>query len=96
MVRYISIYRYALDLSKKRKFNSSVDRGSYRGHSERSGGWGLVPGRTQRGRTTGAAQDMVAEEAITLVGDRTVIPEEAEVREWVMVTTLPPSPNDRK
>ena len=39
----------------------------------------------------GAAQDAVAKEAVTLVGDRTVITEETEVCEGVMVKT-PPSP----
>ena len=57
------------------------------------GAGGTVPGRTRRDRTTRAAQDAVAEEAVTLVGDRTGIITETEVREGVMVTT--PTPPNR-
>ena len=53
----------------------------------------MAPGRTRRDRTTRVAQDAVAEEAVTLVGDRTGIITETEVREGVMVTT--PTPPNR-
>ena len=46
-----------------------------------------VPGRTKRDITTEAAQDMVAEEEVTLVEDRMEITAEEEVRAGVMVTT---------
>ena len=48
---------------------------------------GTAPGINWRDRTTGAAQDAVAEEAVMLVGYRTGITAEAEVRREVMVTT---------
>ena len=57
---------------------------------------GTVLGRNLRDRTTGAVQDEVAVEAVTLVGDRMGIKLEAEVREGVMVTTqTPPTRMDR-
>ena len=48
---------------------------------------GTAPGRTRRDRTTGAAQGVVSEEAVTLVGDRTGITAEAEVRKRTMLKT---------
>ena len=57
---------------------------------ERGGG---IPGRNRRDRTTGVAQDAVAEEAVTFVVDRTEITAEAEVREGLVVTTLTPPQN---
>ena len=42
----------------------------------------------------GVAQDEVAEEAVTLVGDITGITAEAELRKGVMVTTPTPPHND--
>ena len=58
------------------------------------GAGGTVPGITRRYRTTGAAQDEMTEDAVTLVGDRTGITAEADLSEKVMVTTppLPPPP----
>ena len=57
------------------------------------GASGSLIGRTRRDRATEAAQDAVAEEVVTLVGDRTGITVEAEVCKGVMVTTpTPPSP----
>ena len=43
------------------------------------------------------AQDLVVDDAVTLVEDRTEITEEADVREGVMVTTPtnPPTRTDR-
>ena len=52
---------------------------------------GTVPGITRRDRTTGAVQDAVAEEAVTLVGDKTGMKAELEAREGVMVKTPTPS-----
>ena len=48
--------------------------------------------KTQRDRTTGMAQDLVADEAVILVEDKTEITVEAEVREGGMVTTPTPPP----
>ena len=49
-------------------------------------------GRTRTYRLTGAAQDTVPEEAVTLVGDSTGLTAEAKVREGAMVSTLTPPP----
>ena len=54
------------------------------------GAGGTVP-ETQRDRTTGTAQDLVAEKVVTLV-EETEITAEAEVRKGEMVTTATPPP----
>ena len=60
------------------------------------GAMGTVP-ETQRDRTMGTAQDLVAKEVVTLVGDRTEITVEAEVCEGRMVKTpTPPTRTDRE
>ena len=61
------------------------------------GAGGTVP-ETRRDGTTGTTQDLVAEEAVPLVVDRTEITVEAEVRGGVMVTTttLPPTRTDKE
>ena len=51
-----------------------------------------APGRTRRERTTVVAKDTVAEEAVMLVGNRTGLISEAEVREGVMAISPTPSP----
>ena len=56
---------------------------------------GTAPGRTQKDRTTGAAQDAMVEEAVTLVGDRTGQTAEAEVCEEVTEITQPSPHQDR-
>ena len=53
------------------------------------GAGGTVP-ETRRKKTTRTAQDSVADKAVTLVGDRTEITAEAEVREGGMLTTPTP------
>ena len=53
---------------------------------------GPAPGRTQRDRTTGAAQDMAAEEGVPLVGYRTGRTAEAEVRKGIKIITPTPPP----
>ena len=55
------------------------------------GAMGTVP-ETQRDRTMGTAQDLVAKEVVTLVGDRTEITVEAELHEGEMATTPTPLP----
>ena len=53
----------------------------------------MPTGITRGDRTTGAVQDAVLEEAVTLVGgDRTGPTVEVEVRKGVVVATPPPSP----
>ena len=57
-------------------------------------GVGETVSETWRDRTTGTAQDSVAGELVTLVGEMEITAE-AEVREGVMVTT-PTSPLPRR
>ena len=56
---------------------------------------GTATVRNRKDRTTGAAQYAVAEEAVTLVGDRTGRTAEAEVHGWVMLMPPPPPPPTR-
>ena len=55
-------------------------------------GAGEAVPETSRDRTTGTAQDLVADEALILVRYRTEITAEAEVREGEMATTTTPPP----
>ena len=53
-------------------------------------------GRTQTESIMQAMQDVVSEEVVMLVGDRTVLTAEAKLRKGVMVTTpTPPPPTKR-
>ena len=56
------------------------------------GAEGTLP-ETWMERTNGTAQDSVADKAVTLVGDRTEITAEAEVRGGEMVETPTPPPH---
>ena len=56
-------------------------------------GAGETVPETRRERTTGTAQDLVADEVVILVGKRTEITVEAEVRKGEMITT--PTPTTR-
>ena len=62
----------------------------------RKGTEGTAPEITRRDRTMGALQDVVLEEVVPLVGYRTGLTAEAEVRKRVMVTRpTPPTKKDR-
>ena len=69
------------------------DIGYPTGDTGKGAGWKVT--ETQRDRTTGTAQDLVADELVTLVGEMEITAE-AEVHEGEMVRTSPPHQNEQK